>query len=157
MSFFLSGESLKEIEKTISLYPEKAAAVLPILQLIQKEAGFISPEAEIWVSDKLDLPLVRVREVVTFYTLLRRKPAGRHTIRACRNLSCFMAGAPDLLTFFREKYNLEPGQTTSDGRLTLETAECLGNCDQAPCIMVNEKHYSLVGISELENILSGLK
>ncbi len=136
MSYAPSPLALERIERTIARYPEKPAALLPVLHVVQDEAGFISSEAERWVAGRLGLDAVRVREALSFYTMFRTSPGGRHTIRVCRNLSCHLAGAEDLLAFIRERLGIGPGETTPDGGFALVTAECLGNCDQAPCLQI---------------------
>ncbi len=137
MSYTPSPAALREIEAAIARYPEKAAALLPVLHVVQDESGFVSPEAESWVAAKLAVLPVRVREVLSFYTMLRRAPAGRSTIQLCHNVSCSLAGAEDILRFITEKLGIGPGETTPDGAVTLVTVECLGNCDHAPCLQVD--------------------
>jgi NADH-quinone oxidoreductase E subunit len=137
MSYAPSAATMKKIEGMIAPYPQRSAALLPVLRAIQEESGCVSPEAEAWVAAKLGIPPIRVREVISFYTMFRRKPAGITTIQVCRNLSCTLAGAEDILGFLKEKLNVGPDGTTSDGRITLETVECLGNCDHAPCLQVD--------------------
>jgi NADH-quinone oxidoreductase E subunit len=137
MSYAPSPAALKKIEGLIAPYPERSAALLPVLRAVQEESGWISPEAEVWVAAKLGIRPIRVREVLTFYTMLRRKPAGRTVIQVCRNLSCTLAGAEDIIGFLRDKLGVGPDGTTPDGRISLVTVECLGNCDQAPCLQVD--------------------
>jgi len=132
-----SAEAQRRIEAALARYPEKAAALLPVLQIVQDEAGFVGPEAETWVAAKLGLQPARVREVLTFYSLFRRAPAGRHTLAVCRNVSCTLAGAEGLLDLITAGLGIGPGQTTADGAVTLATVECLGNCDHAPCVQVD--------------------
>lgn len=138
MSYAPAAATLERIERAIALYPERGAALLPVLQAIQAESGFVPAEAEVWAAEKLGLRPIRVREVLSFYSMFRRKPAGRTVIQACRNLSCTLAGAEDVIGFLRERLGLGPGDdTTPDGRITLVAVECLGNCDQAPCLQVD--------------------
>jgi len=137
MTYAPSPAAVLRIERTIALYPEKPAALLPVLHVIQEESGFISREAEVWVAAKLAIPPIQVGEVLSFYGMLRRAPGGRHTIRVCRNLSCHLAGAEDLLAFIGRSLGIGPGETTPDGAFTLVTAECLGNCDRAPCLQID--------------------
>jgi NADH-quinone oxidoreductase subunit E len=137
MSYAPSTATLKKIEGMIAPYPERSAALLPVLRAIQEESGCVSPEAEAWVAAKLGIRPIRVREVLSFYTMFRRKPAGKTTIQVCRNLSCTLAGSEDLIGFLSEKLHIGPDGTTPDGRITLETVECLGNCDQAPCLQID--------------------
>lgn len=137
MSYAPSPASLRRIEAALALYPEAAAALLPVLRIIQDEMGFVGPAAELWAAAKLNLRPARVREVLTFYTMFRRAPAGRHTLEVCRNVSCSLAGAEDILDFISGRLGIGPGQTTPDGSISLAAVECLGNCDHAPCLQVD--------------------
>jgi NADH-quinone oxidoreductase subunit E len=137
MSYAPTASTLAKIEGLIAPYPERSAALLPVLRAVQEESGWVSPEAEVWVAAKLGIRPIQVREVLSFYSMFRRKPAGKTTIQVCRNLSCTLAGAEDILGFLREKLRVGPDGTTPDGRITLVTVECLGNCDQAPCLQID--------------------
>jgi len=157
VSYAPSPAALERIEGTIALYPEKSAALLPVLHVLQGEAGFISKDAEIWVAAKLGLRPVRVREALSFYTMFRRAPAGRTTLQVCRNLSCALAGAEDILGFIREKLGIGPGETTPDGAITLVTAECLGHCDHAPCLQVDGVDHGPVTRETVAALIEELK
>ncbi len=137
MTYAPSAESLRKIEAAIARSPEAAAALLPVLEAIQAESGFIPPAAERWAAARLGIRPARVREVLSFYTMLRRAPAGRHTLEVCRNISCSLAGAEDLLGFISGTLGIAPGETTPDGAISLAAVECLGNCDHAPCLQVD--------------------
>ena len=137
MTYAPSPAALTKIEETVLRYPETSAALIPVLRVIQGESGFISREAEAWVAARLAVHPIRVGEVLSFYTMLRSEPAGRTIIQVCRNISCTLAGAEDILQCFAEKLGIGPGETTADGAISLVTAECLGNCDHAPCLQVD--------------------
>jgi NADH-quinone oxidoreductase subunit E len=137
MSYAPSAARIERIDRIIAAYPERSAAILPVLHAVQEEAGWISVEAEAWVAAKLGVQPIRIREVLSFYTMFRRGPAGRTVIQVCRNLSCTMAGAEDLIAFLREALAIGADGTSPDGKYTLITAECLGNCDNAPCLQVD--------------------
>ncbi len=156
MSFSLSARSREKIEAAVRRYPQKEAALLPVLLVIQDERGFIQPEAEAWAAETLGMRPIEVREAVSFYSLLRRERGGRHNIRVCHNLSCRLAGAEDVLAGLEALLGLRAGETTSDGRFTLETVECLGRCDHAPCLMIDGQDYGPVGRDHLEGILKRL-
>jgi len=156
MSLTLSPGALAKVEVALRRYPRPQAALLPVLQIIQAELGHVPVEAEIWAAERLALSPVRVREVMTFYTLLRRRKPGRHIVQVCRNLSCTLNGAEDLLSRLAEKWGVRPGETSADGRFSLLTVECLGNCPEAPCVQVNETDYGKVTAEALDEILKGL-
>jgi NADH-quinone oxidoreductase subunit E len=157
MSYAPSPASLGKIEGTIALYLEKSAALLPVLHIIQGESGFVSTDAEAWVAAKLGLRPVRVREVLSFYTMFRRAPAGRTTLQVCRNLSCALAGADDILGLIRDKLGIGPGETTTDGAITLLTAECLGHCDHAPCLQVDGVDHGRVTRETVAALIEEIK
>jgi NADH-quinone oxidoreductase subunit E len=133
--------------------PEARFALLPVLHLVQKERGFIGPDDEMEVAGLLGLKPVDVREVVTFYTMFRRRPSGRHLLRVCTNLSCAIRGGGRILDHLRSALGIEPGETTPDGRFTLVEVECLGACDRAPCLMIDEALFSCQTTDEVDDLL----
>jgi NADH-quinone oxidoreductase subunit E len=156
MSFSLSAEGAKRVEELVRRYPKKEAALLPVLHIVQRERGFVSPQAEEWVAALLGISALQVREVLSFYTLLHRKPVGRYVIQVCRNISCFLAGSEDIVKHLEKKLGVRAGETTADGKYTLMAVECLGNCDHAPCLMVNDDDYGPVSRDSVDGILMGL-
>jgi len=157
VSYAPSRAALARIERTLALYPEKLAAILPVLHVLQAESGFISTDAEAWVAAALAVEPVRVREVLTFYTMFRRAPGGRAVLQVCRNVSCALAGAEDILGFIQARLGIAPGETTPDGSVTLLTAECLGHCDHAPCLQVNGVDHGPATRETVAAILEELK
>jgi NADH-quinone oxidoreductase subunit E len=156
MSFSLSQVASKRVDELIRRYPKKEAALLPVLHVIQREKGFISPEAEEWAAATLGIRPIQVREVLSFYTLLRRKPGGQYVIQVCRNLSCFLAGSEEIIGHLEARLGIRDGETTADGKFTLVTVECLGNCDHAPCLMINDDDYGPVTKETVDGILKRL-
>ena len=144
---------LDEVRAVASRFPRKEAALLPVLRVLQRVTGALGPAEEKLAAELLGLEPVRVREAVTYYALFRQKPAGRHIIQICINLSCSTAGAGHSLADLQTRLGIVPGETTPDGRFTLLTVECLGNCDQAPCLMVDEDDHGRVQEEELDEIL----
>jgi NADH-quinone oxidoreductase subunit E len=157
MSFSLSPEGRRRVDEILRRYPEREAALLPVLHVIQREYGSVSAEAEDWAAGLLGVPALRVQEVMSFYSLLRRRPAGTYRIQVCRNLSCFLGGADGLIRHLEAALGIRAGETTPDGRFTLETVECLGHCDHAPCLMVNDDDYGPVTPAAADDILMRLK
>jgi len=157
MSYAPPAAIVKRIEEAIAPFPDRSAALLSVLHIIQDDAGFIPAEAEVWVAAKLGVRPIRVREVVSFYSMFRRSPAGGTIIQVCRNLSCHLAGAEDILAYFRDTLGVGPGGTTPDGRYTLVTVECLGNCDHAPCLQVDGVDYGPVTRELAAGLLKELK
>lgn len=152
-----SERTRKRIDKIVARYPQKEAAILPLLHIAQQEFGFISPESEKIIAEILGIKLIRVREVVTFYTMLNREPIGKYFIQVCSNLSCSLLGSGKLIDYLKEKLGIEPGQTTKDKKFTLSLVECLGACEQAPCMMVNFDYYGNLDKKKIDKILDGLE
>ena len=153
MSHGFAPVVLDEVRAVAARYPRREAALLPVLRALQKISGVLGRAEEELAAGLLGLEPVRVREVVTFYSLFRQKPAGRHIIQLCVNLSCSMAGGGRSLSSLQTRLGIKPGETTSDGRFTLLTVECLGNCDQAPCLMVDDDDHGRVREEQLDEIL----
>jgi NADH-quinone oxidoreductase subunit E len=156
MSRTYSDTLLLRIDELAARYPKKEAALIPVLRLVQEEAGCISPDEEEFVARSLGLKRMRVREVVTFYTMLTRRPLGKYHIQVCANLSCSLLGSAALLDHLQKKLGVAVGETSPDRKFTLTTVECLGACDRAPCMMVNTEYFTNLSPAEIDRILAGL-
>jgi len=152
-----SEQTKKKIKEIISLYPQKQASLLPVLHLTQQEFGYIPVEAEKSVAKMLGIKPIRVREAVTFYSMLHLKKIGKYHIQVCSNLSCSLLGAEKLIDYLRDKLKIEPGQTSPDGKFTLSTVECLGACEEAPCMQINFDYFGNLDKKKIESILADLK
>jgi len=135
-----SDEALRRFEKIVASYPERRAALMPVLWLAQEEFGWISPATQAYVAGLLELPLAWVEGVVSFYTMYRRRDMGCR-LELCTNVSCRLKGAEKVLAAMARELGVEPGQTTRDGRFTLDRAECLGACELAPVLQVDAGPY----------------
>jgi NADH-quinone oxidoreductase E subunit len=157
MAVEFSPETLKKFEETVSRYPKKEAAMLPVLYLAQQEFGYLSPEAIDYVAKLMDQSPARVHGVVSFYTMYNMKPIGRHHIQVCRTLSCALGGAEKITEFIKKKLAIELGQTTADGRFTLSEVECLASCGTAPMMQINDDYYENLNEEKVTDILDSLK
>jgi NADH-quinone oxidoreductase subunit E len=138
-SFLLDAETRKAIENCLSRYPTKQAAVLPALHAVNGRLGYVPMQAVVEVAKALGLKPAQVQDTLSFYGFFKQdKPLGRHRVWVCRSLSCAARDGEELLEHLCEKIGIRPGETTPDGRVTLEFAECLGACEQAPAILVDE-------------------
>jgi NADH-quinone oxidoreductase E subunit len=138
-------------------FPEVRSAVIPALWKVQEEFGFVSMESCEEVAALFGLPPAEVRGVLTFYTMFYQKPMGRHRFKVCRTLSCWLRGAAEVTACLREKLGIEPGGVTPDKKFSLETVECLGECDRAPAILVNETRHDHVTPEMARKMVEGLK
>ena len=157
MSVELSPQTKKKIDEILVHYPKKEAAILPVLHLIQQEFGAITGDEERTVAALLDIKPIRVREVVTFYTMFRQQPQGKYLLQVCSNLSCTLAGSERLVDFMKRRLGVGVGETTADRRFTLVTVECLGACDQAPCMMINLDYHTGLTEEKINKILGSLE
>ncbi len=140
--FEFTPENRARFERILKSYPVKRAAMLPTLHLAQEQHGFVPPEAEEYVAGLLEVPVVDVREVLTFYSLFQREPLGRHHIRVCMSLSCWLRGSQRIKDRLRQRFNVESGETSGDGRFSWEAvADCMGACEIAPMIQVDKDYY----------------
>jgi len=149
-------EQLADVRRLQGLYPDRRAALLPVLQLAQEAFGHISLEAEEYVAGLFDLSPAHVHEVVTFYTLFFREPKGRHVISVCHNLTCHLLGAQQVLAHLKERLGVEVGGTTPDGRVTLLGVECLCACEMAPMLQVDDRYEGNLTREKVDWILEGL-
>ena len=156
MSAGLSDALKVRVAELSGRYPRKQAALLPVLHAVQEELGCVTPEAERDVASLLEIKPIQVREAVTFYTMFRRTPVGRYHLQVCDNLSCGLRGSGAVLEHLRRRLGIEPGQTTADGRFTLTTVECLGACENAPCLMVDFEYHGNVDPDTVDKLLDGL-
>jgi NADH-quinone oxidoreductase subunit E len=150
---------IPEFEKLRERFPAgfDSSLVLPCLHRIQHERGYVSDSDVEALTQYLGVPKIQIEEVLSFYTMFRRKPIGRWHLQMCHNVSCSMRGAESILSHVQRKLGIAPGQTTPDGRYTLSTAECLGSCGTAPMMMVNEAYHENLTPAKLDELLEGLK
>lgn len=141
MALEFSPETLKKFEQTVSRYPKKEAAMLPVLQLAQREFGYLGPEAIAYIAKLMDQSPARVHGIVSFYTMLHTRPMGRHYIQVCRTLPCALRGAEKITGCIKKTLGLELGQTSPDGKFTLSEVECLASCGTAPMMQINDDYY----------------
>ena len=152
-----SDAMLKEVQEILPRYPDKRSALLPVLNLAQREFGWISESVMVYVAELLELTPPKVFEVVTFYTMYHQKPVGKYLLQVCRTLSCALVGAPELVSQLQEKLGIRVGETTSDGLFTLRVVECLASCGTAPMMQVNDTYYENLTTEKLDRILEDLK
>jgi NADH-quinone oxidoreductase subunit E len=157
MARVLSKQTIEAINDLCKKYPTRLAAMLPALHLVQKQLGYVSNDAELDVAETLDVPPTRVREVVTFYTMFYDKPVGRNVVKVCRNLACEARGALKIIAHAEKVLGIKCGETTADGRVTLEHEECLAACGTAPMLWWNDNFVENLNEEKLEKFLAELK
>ena len=145
------------IEWLLGRYPDKQAALLPVLRLAEEEFGNIDDASVLLVAETLELSPGYVWGVLTFYTHYRREGDGKYLLQVCSTLPCALRGCRDIQHRLEEKLGIEAGETTEDGLFTLKKVECLGSCDTAPVVQVNEKYHENLDAGELDKLLETLR
>lgn len=146
-----------EIDEILKRYPVRRSAMLPLLNLAQKEEGYISETAMKEIAAILKLTPPQVYEVVTFYTMLSLKPRGTFHLQVCKSLMCALVGSDDLVQWLKARLGIKPGETTADRQFTLSQVECLGSCATGPLMQVNDDYYDRLTEGKVDRILADLK
>ena len=157
--FDFTPENYKRIEAIVKNYPEghKAAAVLPVLDLAQRQNGWLPISAMNKVAEILQVPPMRVYEVATFYTMYNRKPVGKYHIQVCTTTPCMLRNSDSILEAIQKKLGIKVGETTPDKLFTLIEVECLGACVNAPMVQINDNYYEDLTPKDIEEIIDELK
>jgi NADH-quinone oxidoreductase subunit E len=149
----LSEKEIEEIREETKLYPYPAAACIDALKIVQNHHGWISDEAVNEIAAVLEMSAEEVDSIATFYTRIYRKPVGRNIILVCESISCMVMGYEPLYKYISEKLSIRFGETTRDGKYTLLPVSCLGDCDNAPALMINDDLYNNLNINSIDEIL----
>jgi len=153
MAFSLSPERERQVDEILTRYPERRAALLPVLWLCQRQHGWISPDVVDYVAARLELSTAIVKGVVTFYTMFFDEPVGENVVWVCRTLSCDLRGGKAIQEHLEKKLGCTAGHTSSDGKFTLLKAECLAACGQAPMVQINDHYYENLNVELLDRII----
>jgi len=153
----LTEASLREAERIIARYPVKRSALVPLLYLVQSEAGWLPRQGMREVAALLDITTAEVEAVATFYTMLKLHPCGRYVVSVCTNPSCALLGGRRLFDRAKEILGDQCEHVTEDGLFTLEEEECLAACDKAPVLSVNYVYYDRLTEERLEQMIGGIR
>lgn len=147
----------EKVESIISRYQKDRGLLISMLQDVQKECGYLPPEALITVSQKLDVPLSQVFSVASFYRAFSLKPRGRHLIQVCLGTACHVRGGKRILGRLERDLKVQGGDTTEDMRFTVDTVNCLGACALGPIMVVNGKVFGKIRPDDIEKVLKEYK
>jgi NADH-quinone oxidoreductase subunit E len=150
----LTKEEQDAIEAELAHYPDKRAACIEAMKIVQRHRGWLSDESLRDLGPLLDMSAAELDGVATFYTLLFRRPVGRHVILLCDSVTCWMVGEESLLKHLRDRLGIGLGETTADNRFTLLPIACLGTCDRAPALMIDEDLHRDLAPDQLDDILN---
>jgi len=157
MGDMLSEAAGRQIRELMGKYPRKRSALIPSLQLAQKELGYLSPDTVCEIAWIFELSPNEVNEVVSFYTMFYKRPMGKYVIQVCTNISCLLCNAEEIVAHLTRKLGIELGETSADKKYTLLEVECLGSCGTSPVVQINEDYYENLTLEKLDGILGGLK
>ena len=149
----LTEEELKEIDEHAKQYPQKRAACIEALKVVQRKRRWISDESLNDIAKVLDMTSDELDSVATFYNLVFRKPVGRHVILICDNVSCWIMSFEKILEHIQKKLAVKFGETTKDDKYTLLPIQCLGTCDHAPALMIDNDLHRDLTIEKIDEIL----
>ena len=153
----LSEEEKTDILKEIKQYPYPSAACIDALKIVQHHQGWVSDESVKDIAQFLQMSNEDVESVATFYSRIYRKPVGRNVILVCDSVSCMILGYETIYDHISKKLGISFGQTTNDNRYTLLPISCLGDCDHAPAMMINDDHFNKLTVEKMDELLENYK
>lgn len=159
VKFEFNEKNKKILDAIVANYPPeyKAAALLPALDLAQRQHGWLPISAMHEVAKILEVPRMRAYEVATFYTMYNRQPVGKYFLQVCATTPCMLRGAETITETIEKNLGIHVGETTKDGLFTLAEVECMGACVNAPMIQINDDYYEDLTVKDTEEILADLK
>ncbi len=140
-------------DKLVTIYPVSRSALVPMLLYAQDDLGYVSDAAVAEIAQRLELLELDVRNVLSYYSMLRTKPAGKFNIQVCTNISCMIVGGYDILDHCKKRFGIGHKETTADGEFSLEEVECIGACCWAPAMQVNYDFHDNLTTDKVDAIL----
>lgn len=145
-----------EVRHIMTHYPKSRSAIMPALYMAQEKYGVIDGMVYQAIASILDIPEIWIFEVASFYTMYNRKEVGKYHLQLCTNVSCMLLGSNDVLGHIENHLQIKKGETTPDGLFTLSVVECIGSCDVAPAMMVNDIYHNAITTEGIKKLLSDL-
>jgi NADH-quinone oxidoreductase subunit E len=153
----LTAEEIREIENEAAHYPRRDAVSIDALKIVQKRRGWISDESLCDIARYIGMSPTELDSIATFYNLIFRRPVGRHVILACDSVSCWLMGCDLVRSQLEERLGIKPGETTPDNRFTLLPIVCLGCCDRAPALMIDDDLHGDLEAAKVDALLETYK
>ena len=144
---------LQELDKITAKYEQKSVALLPVLHFVQEKEGLISPETEKNIAEYLDIPVVHVHEVVSFYHLFSQTKKGKCHFSVCETSACALLGGEEIIEYLQKRLGIKPGETTPDGKFSLSVVECLGACETAPMMQCNKEYKGFLDKKKIDELI----
>ncbi len=152
-AFSFSPEREKKYEEIVRRYPTRLSAIMPMLWLCQDEWGWLKPGVPEWVAARLEVPISRVYEIISFYTMYYTENPGTYNLQVCRNISCHMAGSGKITKHLCKKLGVGLNETDSEGRFRVEEVECLGACGMGPMMQVGKDFYEHLTEEKVDELI----
>ncbi len=152
-----TADNLEKASEIISLYPEPRSALIPLCHLAQAQDGWLTPEAIGQIADLIGLSPAEVKGTASFYDMFHTEQVGEYLVGVCTNISCMLGGAYELLEHCEDRLGIRCGQTTKDGKFTLEEMECMAGCDGPPCVTVNYRYFLGLDNSKFDQLVDDLE
>ena len=156
-NFKYTPENEIKFQEYVSRYPKIDSCMLPALWLVQEQENWVSPEAMVYVAEKLGKTPIQVYEVATFYTMFNLKPIGTYHIELCKTLSCRLCGSEKIKNYIKDTIGIEAGQTSEDGLFHLSEVECMGACGGAPMFALNGQYHEKLTIEKVDELIKECK
>ena len=153
------GENHKDekMEKILSKYEKDKSNLIQILNEVQESYGYIPKQAQLDISEYLDIPMAEIYGVITFYSRFSLEPKGKYNVAVCLGTACYVKGSEKILDKLKEKLGIDVGQTTPDGKFSIESTRCIGACGLAPVFTINGEVYGKATPELLEKVIEELK
>ena len=145
------------IDQSLKENKDRPGGLMVILNEVQSKVGFISEPMQLYIANRLHIPVSTVHGVVSFYSFFTTTARGRHTVKFCMGTACYVGGAPQIIEKAKQVLGIEPGQTTKDGAITLEICRCVGACSQAPVIVIDEDSIGRVRPNKFPQLVRGIQ
>ncbi|MGA7521785.1 MAG: NAD(P)H-dependent oxidoreductase subunit E [Acidobacteriaceae bacterium] len=149
-----SSELAARFDKLVTLYPVKRSALVPMLLYAQDEVGYLSDAVVAEVAQRIGITELDVRNVISYYSMLRTKPAGRYNVQVCTNISCMLRGGNEILEHCKRRLGVQNKGVTADGMFSLEEVECIGACSWAPAAQVNYAFHENLTPDSMDKVLA---
>jgi NADH-quinone oxidoreductase subunit E len=141
----------------IARYPVKRSALIPLLHLAQEQDGYVTDDAMQHIAELVGATPAEVLGTCSFYEMFKREPVGDYVVNVCTNISCLLLGGEELLHHLEQRLGIKAGDTTPDGKFTLEDVECIAACTEAPCLQVNYRYFDRISNDEVDVLIDDLR
>lgn len=152
-----SPELAARFDRLVTLYPLRRSALIPMLLYAQDEVGYLSDEVIAEVAERVQISVLEVHNVISYYSLLHTKPHGKYHVQVCTNISCMLRGGNELLEHCKAKLGIGNKQTTPDGHFSLEEVECIGACSWAPAVQINYDFHEQLTPETMDTVLESYR